>query len=200
MAGPALPHALGALVWGMLQELDADPKRGGLKETPDRVARYWEQMTRGKNATDKDIGELLKTFTDGASGYDEMIVKTNIPFYSVCEHHMVTFFGVAHIAYIPNKKILGLSKFARLVELLAAQLQVQERLTKQIADALNKHLKPKGVGVVLTARHLCEESRGIKSRGSATTTSALRGVIKARGAREEFLGFVRTAEMRGPAV
>lgn len=185
------------LVWGMLQELDAEPGRGGLKETPVRVARYWEQMTRGKDADGKAIATLLKTFKDGAKGYDEMIVETNIPFYSVCEHHMVPFFGVAHLAYIPRSEVVGISKLARLVELLAAQLQVQERLTVQIADALRRHLAPKGVGVVLTARHLCMESRGVKARGAVTTTSALRGVIKKAGAREEFLGFVRAAEGRG---
>lgn len=185
---------------GLLDFLDKDPDRGGLKETPTRVRKYWEQMTRGKDADDKVISALLKTFKDGAKGYDEMIVETNITFHSICEHHLVPFFGVAHVAYIPGKKIVGISKLARLVELLAAQLQVQERLTVQVADALDKHLRPRGVGVVMTARHLCMESRGVKKSGSLTTTSALRGVIKQSGAREEFLGFVRTAEGKGLAI
>ena len=173
----------------LLQYIGEDPKRGGLLETPKRVAKAWTHWCSGYGA---DIPGLLKTFEDGADGCDEMVVVKDIPFYTHCEHHMTPFFGTATVAYIPDGKIVGLSKLARVVDAFARRLQVQERLTNQIADALQDNLKPKGVGVVVTARHLCMESRGIQQQGHETITSALRGVMRdLPEARAEFLNLAR---------
>lgn len=159
--------------------------RPGLAETPSRVVKAWRQWTSGYNV---DIAKLLKVFEDGAEGYDEMVVVKDIPIYSKCEHHLADIFGTATIAYIPNGKVVGLSKISRLADAFARRLQVQERLTVQIADALMEHLQPKGVGVVIRARHMCMESRGICQQGHHTVTSALRGVLKEDPqARAEFL-------------
>lgn len=149
--------------------------REGLKETPHRVAKAWKHWCRGYNV---DIAALLKVFEDGADNYDQMVIVKDIPIYSKCEHHLADIFGTATIAYIPNGKIVGLSKLSRLADAFARRLQVQERLTSQIADALVEHLQPLGVGVVIKARHMCMESRGICQQGHHTVTTALRGVIK----------------------
>lgn len=149
--------------------------RDGLRETPTRVARAWEFWTKGYR---EDPATLLKTFEDGAEGVDEMVMVKDIPFYSHCEHHMAPIFGTATVAYLPNGKIVGLSKISRLVDLFARRLQVQERLTCQVAEAMMEHLAPLGVGVVIKARHLCMESRGVCQQGHHTLTSALRGVFK----------------------
>lgn len=159
----------------LLQFVGEDPKRGGLLETPHRVAKAWGHWTSGYK---KDPASILKVFEDGADGCDEMVIVKDIPFYTHCEHHLAPFFGTATVAYIPDGKIVGLSKISRIVDLFARRLQVQERLTNQIADALNTHLQPKGVGVVIRARHLCMESRGICQQGHHTITSALRGALK----------------------
>lgn len=173
----------------LLQYVGEDPKREGLKETPERVARAWEHWCGGYGI---DIPALLKTFKDGADGCDEMVVVRDIPFYSHCEHHMAPFFGTATVAYIPDGLIVGLSKIPRVVNAFARRLQVQERLTNQIADAIQTNLKPKGVGVIIKARHLCMESRGIEQQGHSTTTSALRGVIRELPeARAEFLNLTK---------
>ena len=162
--------------------------REGLLETPARVAKAYEHWFGGYQ---RDVGELLKVFKDGGEGYNEMVVVGNIQFYSTCEHHMAPIMGMATVGYIPNGSIVGLSKMHRLVDAFARRLQVQERMTVQIADAMEEHLAPHGVGVVLQARHLCIESRGVCQRGSITTTSALRGVMQtSTRARQEFLGFV----------
>lgn len=161
-----------------------NPDREGLRETPKRYIAALREATSGYAI---DPASLLKTFEDGASGYDEMVVVRAIPFYSLCEHHLAPFFGTATIAYIPSGKVVGLSKMARLLDVFAKRLQVQERMTVQIADALNEHLQPKGVGVLLRARHLCMEARGVKRPGSETITSALRGVFMEGPARSEFL-------------
>ena len=159
--------------------------REGLQETPARVAKAWEFWTRGYSM---DAASILKVFEDGADGYDEMVMVKDIPIYSKCEHHLADIFGTATIAYIPNGKIVGLSKLSRLADMYARRLQVQERLTCQIADALDMHLAPKGVGVIIRARHMCMESRGLCQQGHHTVTSALRGVIKTDStARSEFL-------------
>jgi GTP cyclohydrolase I len=169
----------------ILQFVGEDPARGGLIETPKRVAKAWEFWCSGY---DLDPADVLKTFEDGAEGQDEMIVVRDIPFYTHCEHHLAPFFGTATIGYIPNGKIVGLSKLSRVLKIFARRLQVQERLTSQVADAIEQHLGAIGVGVVVTARHLCMESRGICEQGSETVTSALRGVIKSEpSARSEFL-------------
>ena len=135
---------------------------------------------------------MLKTFEDGAEGCDEMVVVKDIPFYTHCEHHMAPFFGTATIAYIPDGRIVGLSKLSRVLDVFARRLQVQERLTTQVADALMEHLKPRGAGVVVRARHLCMESRGVCKQGHHTRTSALRGIFKEDSAvRAEFLSLDR---------
>lgn len=166
-----------------------DPARGGLEETPRRAFKAWREWTSGYDITDP--GALLKTFEDGASGYDEMVTVTGIPFYSHCEHHLATIIGVATVAYIPRTRIVGLSKLARVVDAFAKRLQVQERMCVQIADTIDKVLEPVGVGVWLAARHMCMESRGIAKPGTVTHTTALRGAIKSEAsARAEFMQLV----------
>lgn len=173
----------------LLQYVGEDPTRGGLEETPKRVAKAWAEWCQGYG---QDPAEMLKTFEDGAEGVDEMVVVKDIPFYTHCEHHMAPFFGTATIAYLPDQKIVGLSKLSRLLDIYARRLQVQERLGCQIADAIMEHLGALGCGVVINARHLCMESRGIKKQGSTTTTSALRGLFKEDPAvRNEFLQLTR---------
>lgn len=159
-------------------------EREGLRETPERVAKAWAEWTAGYAM---DPAEVLKAFEDGAEGYDEMVVVKDIPIYSTCEHHMAAIFGTATIAYIPDGKVVGLSKLSRLADVFAKRLQVQERMTVQIADALMEHVQPKGCGVVVRARHLCMESRGTCKQGHHTRTSALRGVFKDGPVRAEFL-------------
>lgn len=167
-----------------IQGEDAD--REGLQETPERVARAWEFWTSGYN---EDPIKTLKTFVDGSEGVDEMVVVRDLPFYSHCEHHLAPFFGTATIGYLPHRRIVGLSKLGRLLQIYSRRLQVQERLTCQIADTIHKTLNPLGCGVIVRARHLCMESRGICQQGHYTVTSALRGVFKNEdSARAEFLG------------
>lgn len=175
----------------LLEQIGEDPDRGGLRETPDRAAAAWAHWTSGYG---KDPAEVLKCFEDGAEKYDELVFQGNISFASHCEHHLAPFFGVAHIAYIPNGKVVGLSKLSRLVDIFAHRLQVQERMTRQVAEALMEHLQPLGVAVVLNARHHCMESRGIKKIGTRTMTSAVLGVFKDKPeARAEFLDLVKVA-------
>lgn len=173
----------------LINELDPTPARQGIRETPERVARAWEEWCSGYGV---DIPGLFKCFNDGADGCDQMVVVKDIPFYSQCEHHLAPFFGTATVAYIPKGKLIGLSKLPKLVDAYARRLQVQERMTNQIADAIDTNLSPVGVGVVVRARHLCMESRGIRQQGHHTVTSALRGVIRELGeARSEFLALAR---------
>ena len=163
--------------------------RPGLRETPRRFREAWMFHMSGY---DMDPANVLKTFEDGADNYDEMIIVKNIPFYSTCEHHLAPFFGTVSIAYIPKGKIVGLSKLPRLVEIFAHRLQVQERLTTQIAEAIDKHLQPLGVAVTMTARHLCMESRGIQRQGHETITSAMHGAFRTnQSARNEFLQLIK---------
>lgn len=156
----------------LLTFIGEDPEREGLIETPDRFLKACKHWFAGYKKKPEDV---LKVFEDGAEGCNEMILVDNVPIFSHCEHHICPIIGVAHVAYIPNGKIIGLSKIPRLVDIYMRRMQVQERLTTQIADALQKHLDPKGVAVVIRARHLCMESRGVQVVGAATTTSALRG-------------------------
>ena len=173
----------------LLQYVGEDVNRGGLLETPKRVAKAWAEWTSGYK---KNPADLLKVFEDGANGCDEMVIVKNIPFYTHCEHHLAPFFGTASVAYIPDGKIVGLSKLSRIVDMYARRLQVQERLTNQVADALNDNLSPKGVGVIIEARHLCMESRGLCQQGHSTVTSALRGVLKDKPeARAEFMALIK---------
>lgn len=176
------------IVVRLLQFIGEDVTREGLADTPKRFLKAWREYTRGYHL---EPAEVLKTFEDGAHGVDELVMVRDIPVYSMCEHHMAPFFGRAHVGYIPDGKILGLSKFARLVDVFARRLQVQERLTTQIADSLRDALDPRGVAVVLECRHMCMEARGVQAQGSVTTTSALRGVFKHdASARSEFLRLV----------
>jgi GTP cyclohydrolase IA len=172
----------------LLQYVGEDPKREGLLETPARAAKAWAEWCSGYSAKPEDV---LKVFEDGATGYDQMVVVRDIPVYSHCEHHLAAIFGKATVAYIPDGKVLGLSKMNRLVEIFSRRLQVQERLTVEIADALNEGLKPLGVGVVLKCRHMCMESRGIKHHGTDTVTSALRGAFRDGTTRAEFMQLVQ---------
>ena len=172
-------------IMDLLRMVGENPEREGLHETPARVVKAWKHWCSGY---DQDPAEILKVFEDGAESYDQMVMVKDIPLYSKCEHHLADIFGTATIAYIPNGKIVGLSKFSRLVDIYARRLQVQERLTSQIADALWEHLEPKGVGVIVKARHMCMESRGIMQQGHHTVTTALRGAMMDEpGTRSEFL-------------
>lgn len=169
----------------LLEYVGEDPHRGGLLETPHRVAKAWGHWCNGYSKNAKDI---LKVFEDGAEKYNQMVTVKDIPFYSHCEHHLAPFFGTVTISYVPNGRIVGLSKLSRLTSMFAQRLQVQERLTDQIADAIMEHLSPVGVGVVIKARHLCMESRGICQQGHHTITTSLRGVMMDDDqARSEFL-------------
>lgn len=164
-----------------------DPNREGLRETPDRVMRAYAEMFSGYR---EDPAVLMKTFTDGTC--DEMVLVKDVTFDSFCEHHLLAFSGVAHVGYIPDGRIIGLSKIARLVDLFAKRLQVQERLTVQITGALMEHLKPKGAGCVIQARHSCMACRGVKKQGAKMVTSSLEGVIKDDPrTRQEFLSLIK---------
>ena len=158
----------------ILTAVGEDPNRPGLVETPKRVANMYEEMFKG---IDEDPKQHLKLFDEVSN--DELVIVRDIPFSSMCEHHLLPFVGKAHIAYIPsNNKIIGLSKFARIVDNFAKKPQVQERLTSDIADFLEEILQPKGVAVIMEAEHMCMSIRGAKASGSQTQTSALRGIIK----------------------
>lgn len=157
----------------LLQGIGEDAEREGLTQTPDRIARMYGEICGGM---DEDAAEILsKTF---ASESTEMVLEKDIVFYSMCEHHMLPFFGKVHIAYIPDGKIVGLSKLARCVEIYARRLQLQERMTTQIAEAVMEHLAPKGVMVLTEAEHMCMTMRGVKKPGSRTVTYALKGVFE----------------------
>lgn len=179
---------LGPLITDLITGLGEDVSREGLVKTPHRVERSLQFLTSGYSVSVNEVvnGALFK-----AEG-SEMVVVKNIEFYSLCEHHMLPFFGKAQIAYIPDKKILGLSKFARIVDVFARRMQVQERMTGQIADALVSVLEPHGVAVVTEASHLCMMMRGVEKQGSSTRTSAMRGVFKENGlTRQEFLDSIK---------
>lgn len=180
-----------ACVRSLLQVvIGENPDRGGLEETPKRVVKAWEHWTSGYRV---DIAGLLKTFEDGAENYDEMVVRKGIRIYSHCEHHLAPIIGECTIAYIPNGRVVGLSKLDRLADAFGRRLQVQERLTTQIADALMEHLQPKGVGVYINAKHMCVESRGVAQHNSDTVTQALRGVFKDQPeTRAEFVALARS--------
>ena len=163
-----------------LEGIGEDPEREGLKDTPDRIARMCSELYGGM---DEDAGvHLARTFSADNS---EMVLEKDITFYSMCEHHALPFYGKAHIAYIPDGKVVGLSKLARTVEVFARRLQIQEQLTGQIADALMKYMQPKGAIVMLEAEHMCMTMRGIKKPGSRTVTLARRGVFETDPALEE---------------
>ena len=180
----SLDHLVSRLISG----LGEDVTREGLVKTPERVERSLRFLTSGYETS---VEEVLNGALFEAEG-SEMVVVKSIEFYSLCEHHMLPFFGHAHIAYIPSKKILGLSKFARVVDVFARRMQVQERMTSQIADALVEALEPEGLAVVTEASHLCMMMRGVEKQGSTTRTSAMRGVFKSDArTRQEFLDSLR---------
>lgn len=185
LQGERLPLRYSDFVTQLLHYVGEDPTREGLQDTPKRVFQAWKEWTAGYG---RDPSEVLKCFEDGSEDYNEMVFQKDLPFFSHCEHHLAPFFGTVTIAYIPNKRVVGLSKLGRVVQIYSKRLQVQERLTVQIADALYTHLKPKGVGVLIKARHLCMESRGLAQQGHHTITSALRGkFLKDPKVRSEFL-------------
>jgi GTP cyclohydrolase IA len=184
LARPSTSEAYATLVRRQLDLLGEDPNREGLQRTPDRVAAAMEFLTRGYALTPQDVvGDALF-----AEEHSSMVLVRDIELYSLCEHHMLPFFGKCHVAYIPNGRIVGLSKLPRIVEVYARRLQVQERLTEQIAQAIEDVLAPAGVGVVIEAEHLCMMMRGVEKQNSKTLTSALRGSFRddAR-TRDEFL-------------
>jgi len=172
----------------VLRRLGEDPERDGLLKTPERVVKSMTFLTQGYT---EDPTELLRGALFDVD-YDEMVIVRDIEFYSLCEHHMLPFFGKAHVAYIPQGKVIGLSKVARLVDLFARRLQVQERMTRQIADAIVEAIAPQGVGVVVEAQHLCMMMRGVEKQHSMTTTSAMLGAFRnAAQTRNEFLSLIR---------
>lgn len=176
----------------IFQFIGENPKRQGLLETPRRYQKALGEWFSGYNYDDASIKGIFKSFEDGAEDADEMVIRRNIPVYSHCEHHIAPIFGFVTVAYIPNKKVLGLSKMDRIVEVFSRRLQVQERLTNQIANAMWDNLNPIGVGVYLTARHMCIESRGVNNQNSETVTTALRGAMKDKPeTRAEFLAACR---------
>ncbi|MFC1549355.1 GTP cyclohydrolase I FolE [Nitrospirota bacterium] len=172
----------------ILEGIGEDPKRPGVKDTPQRVAEMYAEIFSGLDSvSEKDI---LKPIA--GESHDEMILIKDIPFYSVCEHHLLPFIGKAHIAYIPSGDIVGLSELAKALEYFAKRPQVQERLTTQLADLIMKKVKPKGTMVVIDAEHLCMSMRGIKKPGSRTVTSAVRGIFRTKtNTREEMLSLIK---------
>ena len=170
-------------VRGIIETLGLDPRDPNLEETPDRVAKMYLEMFHGLS----EGAEPKITIFPNSEGYQAMVMEKDIPFYSMCSHHFVPFYGHAHLAYIPNDKIVGLSKMPRILEFYARRPQLQERLTEQIAQFMADQLHPQGVMVVIEARHLCVEMRGVKKPGALTVTSAIRGIFYDRPVREEFL-------------
>jgi GTP cyclohydrolase IA len=172
----------------ILEGIGEDPERSGIKETPERVARMYEEIFSGLETPTE---ELLKAI-EGET-HDEMVLLKDIPFYSVCEHHMIPFIGKVHVAYIPSGgKIVGLSEIVKAVEVLAKRLQVQERLTTQLADLIMSKMKPKGAMVIVDAEHLCISMRGVKKPGTRTVTSAVRGIFRSKqSTRDELLELIK---------
>jgi GTP cyclohydrolase IA len=177
-------EAVKKIVYELLEAIGEDSSRDGLKNTPDRVARMYSELLSGyRDDPDKVVNRALFDVQ-----YDEMVIVRDIEFYSMCEHHMLPFIGRAHVAYIPNGKVLGLSKIPRIVDMYARRLQIQERMTRQIADFISDLLKPQGVAVVVEAMHLCAMMRGVKKHDARMTTSAMHGAFRANLAtRQEFL-------------
>jgi GTP cyclohydrolase I len=185
---PRLGDPIPDLIESLLAELGEDPERQGLKATPERVSKALRQLTDGYGVHAEEV--ISDAVFD--QDYDEMVVVKDIPFYSLCEHHMLPFFGACHVGYLPRGKVVGLSKIPRLVGVFAHRLQLQERMTKEIAEALNGALVPRGVGVVVEARHLCMEMRGVQKPGGQLITSCMLGTFrKDPRTRAEFLDLVR---------
>ncbi len=172
----------------LLRRIGEDPSRDGLLRTPERMEKSMAYLTRGYGQTVEEVLHNALFDVD----YDEMVIVKDIEFYSLCEHHLLPFFGKAHVAYVPQGKVIGLSKIARLVDVFARRLQVQERLTRQIAESIDEAIHPQGVGVILEGQHLCMMMRGVEKQSSWTTTSAMLGVFKTQlQTRNEFLSLIR---------
>jgi GTP cyclohydrolase I len=192
MATPKPKHgdAIAELIDSLLVELGENPRRQGLRRTPERVSRSLRELTDGYDVRPEDV--IADAIFD--QDYDEMVMVRDIPFYSLCEHHMLPFFGHVHVGYLPRGKVIGLSKIPRLVEVFSHRLQIQEQLTRQIAEALNAALDPRGVGVVMEARHLCMEMRGVETPGGHMITSCMLGTFRRDPrTRSEFLDLVRSS-------
>lgn len=176
------------LIREVLTAIGEDPEREGLKQTPKRVVKSWGELYAGYHQKPSDI--LSTVFEDGAC--DEVVLLKEIAFSSMCEHHMLPFIGVAHIAYLPAGKVVGLSKLARLTDCFAKRLQIQEKMTSQIADAIEEHLKPKGTAVIIEAHHQCMSCRGVGKQNTVMVTSAMRGVFRDnQAARSEVLALIK---------
>lgn len=180
------PKALGT-VRRMIQLMGENPHREGLLDTPKRVVKSWKELFGGYVQNPKSI--LSTTFRK--HGYDEMVLLKDIQMFSTCEHHLLPFFGKVHIAYIPGDRVVGLSKLARLVECFSRRLQIQERLTEEIATAIENILQPRGVGVVIDATHFCMVARGANKQGAHMMTSSLRGAFKQEKTRQEFMSLIK---------
>jgi GTP cyclohydrolase I len=183
----AITDAIAENVYGILKEIGEDPNREGLLLTPERVAKSMQFLTEGYKMDPRVILEKALFQED----YSEIILVKDIEIFSLCEHHMLPFIGKAHVAYIPNGRIVGLSKIPRVVDVYARRLQVQERLTLQIRDAIQEVLEPQGVGVIIEAKHLCMIMRGVQKQHSVTTTSAMSGQFFDPSTREEFMRLVK---------
>ncbi len=187
----AKAETIADLVRRMLAQLGEDPNREGLRRTPERFEKALRYLTSGyRQEPEKILNNAMFTV-----GYDEMVVVKDIEVYSLCEHHLLPFFGKCHVAYLPNQKVVGLSKIARLVNMYARRLQIQERLTNQIARTIQEQLKPQGVGVIIEARHLCMVMRGVEKQNSTAVTSAMLGAFREnKQTRDEFLSLVHTVQ------
>jgi GTP cyclohydrolase I len=183
----ANPESVASLVRKMIALVGEDPEREGLKKTPERYEKALKFLTSGYH---QNVDHLLNGATFSVC-YDEMVVVKDIEFFSLCEHHLLPFFGKAHVAYLPSKKVIGLSKVARLVNMFARRLQIQERMTSQIAQALEEKIAPQGVGVIIEARHLCMQMRGVEKQHGQAVTSAMLGAFREnKQTRDEFLALV----------
>jgi len=189
LATPQL--SIADLVRKMLVAVGEDPNREGLRKTPERYEKALKFLTSGYH---QNLDNVLNGATFSVH-YDEMVVVKDIEFFSLCEHHLLPFFGKAHVAYLPSKKVLGLSKIARLVNMYARRLQIQERMTSQIADAISEKISPEGVGVIIEARHLCMQMRGVEKQHGQAVTSAMLGSFRHnKQTRDEFLSLVRNKQ------
>lgn len=183
------PDLISQAIEHILSFIGEDPTREGLLDTPKRVAKAYAEMFEGYT---QNVEDYFKVFEVPHREYDELIISKDIPFFSVCEHHMLSFSGVAHIGYIPDQKVLGLSKFSRILDVYAKRLQIQERIGKQVVEAIMQYLNPLGAGCIIEASHLCMQCRGVKKSGSTMVTSALAGVFKNQATRQEFLSLIKS--------
>jgi GTP cyclohydrolase I len=183
----AKDECIAALVRKMISIIGEDPCREGLRKTPERFEKAFKFLTSGYH---QNVDHILNGATFSVA-YDQIVIVKDIEFFSLCEHHLLPFFGKCHVAYLPNKKVIGLSKVARLVNMFARRLQIQERLTSQIAEAIAEKISPEGVGVIVEARHLCMQMRGVEKQHGQAVTSAMLGAFRQKETRDEFLSLVK---------